>query len=79
MRPAQFARHRLAFWIIEIELPHILTRGLLHVDLMMHHPMVEYQLQAPDCAVLEVQGFQSGFGSAMNQNTNGLIGLDEKR
>ena len=63
----------------EIELPHILTRGLLHVDLMMHHPMVEYQLQAPDCAVLEVQGFQSGFGSAMNQNTNGLIGLDEKR
>ena len=63
----------------DIELPHILTRGLLHVDLMMHHPMVEYQLQAPDCAVLEVQGFQSGFGSAMNQNTNGLIGLDEKR
>ena len=52
---------------------------MLHVDLMMHHPMVEYQLQAPDCAVLEVQGFQSGFGSAMNQNTNGLIGLDEKR
>lgn len=63
----------------DIELPHILTRGLLHVDLMMHHPMVEYQLQAPDCAVLEVQGFQSGFGSAMNQNTSGLIGLDEKR
>lgn len=63
----------------DIELPHILTRGLLHVDLMMHHPMVEYQLQAPDCAVLEVQGFQSGFGSAMNQNTTGLIGLDEKR
>ena len=60
-----------------IELPKILTRGYLHVDLMMHHPMVEYQLKAPECAVLETQGFQSGFGSAMNQNDNGLIGFDE--
>lgn len=60
-----------------IELPKILTRGYLHVDLLMHHPMVEYQLKAPECAVLETQGFQSGFGSAMNQNDNGLIGLDE--
>ena len=60
-----------------IELPKILTRGYLHVDLLMHHPMVEYQLKAPECAVLETQGFQSGFGSAMNQNDNGLIGFDE--
>lgn len=61
-----------------IELPKILTRGYLHVDLLMHHPMVEYQLKAPECAVLETQGFQSGFGSAMNQNDNGLIGFDEQ-
>ncbi|MDY3848585.1 MAG: ABC transporter ATP-binding protein [Prevotella sp.] len=60
-----------------IELPKILTRGYLHVDLLMHHPMVEYQLKAPECAVLETQGFQSGFGSAMNQNDNGLIGFGE--
>ena len=60
-----------------VELPKILTRGYLHVDLLMHHPMVEFQLKAPDCAVLETQGFQSGFGSAMNQNDNGLIGLDD--
>lgn len=60
-----------------IQLPKILTRGYLHVDLMMHHPMVEYQLKAPGCAVLETQGFQSGFGSAMNQGDNGLIGFDE--
>ncbi|MGN0328105.1 MAG: ABC transporter ATP-binding protein [Lachnospira sp.] len=60
-----------------IELPKILTRGYLHVDLLMHHPMVEYQLKAPECAVFEAQGFQSGFGSAMNQNDNGLIGFDE--
>ena len=60
-----------------IELPKILTRGYLHVDLMMHHPMVEYQLKAPECAVLETQGFQSGFGSAMTQNDNGLVGFDE--
>ena len=60
-----------------IELPKILTRGYLHVDLLMHHPMVEYQLKAPECAILETQGFQAGFGSAMNQNDNGLIGFDE--
>ena len=60
-----------------IELPKILSRGFLHVDLMMHHPMVEYQVKAPGCAVLEVQGFQSGFGSAINQSDNGLLGFDE--
>lgn len=60
-----------------IELPKILTRGYLHIDLLMHHPMVEFQLKVPDCAILETQGFQSGFGSAMNQSDNGLIGLDE--
>lgn len=59
----------------EIELPKILSKGFLKVDLFLHHPMVEYLLKAPDCCVLECEGFQEGFGSAMNQNSNGIIGL----
>lgn len=61
----------------KIRLPHILTRGIVNVDLFIHHPMVEYYLQAPNCCVLDSEGYQSGFGTAMNQDTNGFIGLDE--
>lgn len=60
-----------------IRLPHILTHGIIHVDLFIHHPMVEYYLQAPNCHAFECEGYQSGFGTAMNQETNGFIGLDE--
>lgn len=61
-----------------IEIPEILTRGLLYVDLFLHHPMVEYLMKAPNCCVLETIGFQKGFGSAMNQSDNGFMGLIDK-
>ncbi len=61
----------------KIRLPRILTRGSINVDLYIHHPMVEYYLQAPNCCVLDSEGYQSKFGTAMNQDTNGFIGLDE--
>ncbi len=67
-------------FIIErtIELPKILTRGSIYVDLFLHHPMVEYQLKAPNCCILETIGYQQGFGSAMNQLDNGFMGLNDK-
>ena len=37
--------------------------------------MVEYMLKAPDCCYLESEGFQNGFGRALNQEPNGFIGL----
>ena len=61
-----------------IELPEILSRGSVFVDLYLHHPMVEYQLKAPNCCTLETMGYQKGFGSAMNQSDNGFIGLNDK-
>lgn len=66
-------------FIIErnIELPEILSRGVVYVDLFLHHPMVEYQLKAPNCCMLETMGYQKGFGSAMNQHDCGLIGLND--
>ena len=67
-------------FIIErtIELPEVLTRGTVYIDLFLHHPMVEYQLKAPNCCVLETLGYQQGFGSAMNQLDNGFMGLKDK-
>ena len=61
-----------------IELPEVLTRGAIYIDLFLHHPMVEYQLKAPNCCVLETLGYQQGFGSAMNQLENGFMGLKDK-
>lgn len=60
-----------------ILLPKILTRGLINVDLFIHHPTVEYYLKAPNCCVLDCEGYQSGFGVSMLQETNGLIGLSD--
>jgi lipopolysaccharide transport system ATP-binding protein len=59
----------------EIELPTVLSKGLLNIDLYLHHPMVEFLLKAPDCCVLETEGYQKGYGRPINQETGGFIGL----
>lgn len=61
----------------EIELPHVLSKGIMMVDLYLHHPMVEYILQAPDCCALESEGFQHGYGRALSQEHNGFMGLED--
>ena len=58
-----------------IELPPILSKGIIMVDLYLHHPMVEYMMKAPDCCSLESEGFQKGFGRALSQEHNGFMGL----
>lgn len=60
----------------EIALPNFLSHGYYYLDLFLHHPMVEFQLKAPHCVTLEVQGHQSGYGHALEATTNGLMGLD---
>ena len=59
----------------EVELPQILSKGVMTVDLYIHHPMVEYLMQAPDCCTLESEGFQEGYGRALSQEHNGFMGL----
>jgi lipopolysaccharide transport system ATP-binding protein len=59
-----------------IELPKILSKGIINVDLYLHHPMVEYLMKAPDCCSLESEGFQKGFGRALSQEPNGFMGLE---
>ncbi len=60
-----------------IKLPKILCKGIIKVDLFLHHPMVEFLLKAPDCCVLDVEGYQHGFGRALNQESAGFIGLED--
>jgi len=61
----------------EVELPHILSKGVMMVDLYLHHPMVEYLMKAPDCCSLESEGFQEGYGRALSQEHNGFMGLED--
>ena len=61
-----------------IILPEILSKGLISIDLYIHHPMVEYYLQATNCCTLETEGYQAGFGKALNQDSCGFIGLTDK-
>src|SRR5574344_480874 len=67
-------------FIIErnIVLPEILSKGLISIDLNIHHPMVEYYLQASNCCMLDSEGYQAGFVKALNQDSCGFIGLTDK-
>ena len=61
----------------QICLPNILNKGIIKVDILFHHPMVEYQLKAPSCCTLQCEGFQSEFGKSCDQEVNGFMGLEE--
>lgn len=62
----------------DIILPRFLSNGQIFCDLLMHHPMVEWQLQATNCCVLDCEGNQEGFGHFMHQDRMGIIGLITK-
>ena len=59
-----------------IQLPKFLSNGRLYCDLMMHHPRVEWHLQAPNCCCLDCEGYQEGYGYTINQETYGLMGME---
>ena len=60
-----------------IALPKILNKGLLYVDLFLHHPMMEWQMWMNNCCVLECEGYQEGFGKALDMPNYGIMGLDD--
>lgn len=59
-----------------ILLPKYISKGEYYIDIYMHHPMVEYQLKMENCAKLQVDGYQDGFGRAMNLAEEGFLGLE---
>ena len=58
-----------------IQLPQFMGSGDYKIDIYMHHPMVEYQLKAINCATLHIDGYQEGFGRSLWQKTEGFVGL----
>ncbi len=59
-----------------IELPRFLSSGFFKIDLYIHHPMVEWLLEAPDCCLIESEGNQDGVGRALRIE-EGFLGLNE--
>ena len=59
-----------------ILLPRFIGSGDYKIDIYMHHPMVEYQLKAVNCATIHIDGFQEGFGRSLQQKEEGFLGLE---
>ncbi len=59
-----------------IQLPKFLSNGRIYCDLMMHQPRIEWHLQAPNCCILDCEGYQEEFGYTINQETYGIMGLE---
>ena len=59
-----------------IQLPKFMGSGDYKIDLYMHHPMVEFQLKAPNCATIHIDGYQEGFGRSLRQKDEGFVGLE---
>lgn len=57
-------------------LPKFLSEGDFVVDLYLHHPMVEYQMQAPLCAEMHSEGYRDNFGRALKLRDEGFCGLE---
>lgn len=60
----------------QIELPKFLAQGEYKVDLYLHHPMVEYQMQIPEAVELTVEGYCEDSGRALVLPVEGFMGLN---
>lgn len=59
-----------------IKLPRFISHGTCFVNLFMHHPMLEWQLRAPNCCTVEFEGGQMDIGAHLNLEDGGFLGLD---
>ena len=59
-----------------VQLPKYLNSGDCIIDILMHHPMVEYQLRAINCAEIHIDGYREIFGRVNYQSDMGLFSLE---
>ncbi len=59
-----------------IRFPRYLCQADYRLELMLHHPMVEWQMQAPQCMDVTVQGNQDDFGFAIRGVDDGFFGFE---
>ena len=68
---------RGAFRIVRnIRLPKFMSSGDYTVSIYLHHPMVEFQMKAPDCAEIRSEGYYEGFGRCLQLGEEGFCGLE---
>lgn len=60
----------------EIILPKFIGAGEYNVDISLHLPMIEYQMQVPNAATLNVEGFFENGGRTLRLSEEGIIGLE---
>lgn len=59
-----------------VRLPRFMSEGDYKVDIHLHHPMMEYQMQAPACAEIHSDGYYEGFGRPLRLRDEGFFGLE---
>jgi len=59
-----------------VQLPKYLNSGDCIIDILMHHPMVEYQLQAINCACIHIEGSREIYGRVNYQADMGFFSLE---
>jgi lipopolysaccharide transport system ATP-binding protein len=59
-----------------IRLPRYLSKGICVLDIVIHHPNVEYYLKCIDCAILHIDGSYDGFGVPLDLTARGFAGLE---
>lgn len=59
-----------------IKVPKFVGRGKYNVDISLHHPMMEWQMKAPNCVSVNIQGNQEGTGLSVHLETGGFLGLE---
>ena len=59
-----------------IKLPKYLSKGTCILDLVLHHPNVEYFLKCEDCAILHIDGSFDGYGVPLDMGARGFAGLE---
>jgi len=59
-----------------IQLPKLLSCGDYFADLFLHHPMVEWQMKAPHCVDIHIDGYQESFGRPLRLKEEGFMGLE---
>lgn len=62
-----------------IQLPKILSAGICKVDILLNNPNVQLYFKANNCAQIQFDGYQEGYGSTLLQRRDGFVGLEMRQ
>lgn len=59
-----------------ISLPKILSAGVCKIDILLNNPNVQLYFRATNCAQIQFDGYQEGYGASLVQKRDGLVGFE---